>query len=231
MRVNSSGGSQNQQVQGPKMSQQTDAVSKNILNQIKNAQKQLQDLSSNKELSVDDKMKKRQEIQKQISDLNNQLRQHQIDMKKEEQQKMNSVQQENTKNTVSAAKGYSGMSSAGMQAMISADSAIDQAKVNGSVATKMEGRAKVLEMEIKIDGSRGNSGKAKQEELANVQKNAQNALSAQLNILGKANQELEESVKDKSDESKGIGNTDVKIYSEEGKAVEEEQEAAISVLV
>ena len=37
---------------------QMDSVSKNIQNQIANAQKKLQELSSNEELSIEDKMKK-----------------------------------------------------------------------------------------------------------------------------------------------------------------------------
>ena len=43
------------------MAQANDSVSKNIQNQIANAQQKLQDLSSNEELSLEDKMKKRQE--------------------------------------------------------------------------------------------------------------------------------------------------------------------------
>ena len=50
----------------------TDSVSKNIQNQIANAQKELQELSSNKEMSIEEKMNRRQEIQQQITDLNNQ---------------------------------------------------------------------------------------------------------------------------------------------------------------
>ncbi len=38
----------------------------------------------------------------------------------------------------------------GMQAMISADSSMKQAKVQGSMATQMEGKAGVLESEMKI---------------------------------------------------------------------------------
>ena len=61
---------------------QMDSVSKNIQNQIANAQKKLQELSSNEELSIEDKMKKRQEIQQEINNLNQQLRQHQMEQRK-----------------------------------------------------------------------------------------------------------------------------------------------------
>ena len=67
------------------MTQGNDSVSKNIQNQIANAQQKLQDLSSNEEMSLEDKMKKRQEIQQEINNLNQQLRQHQIEQRKEQQ--------------------------------------------------------------------------------------------------------------------------------------------------
>ena len=66
---------------------QLDSVSKNIQNQIANAQKKLQELSSNEGLSIEDKMKKRQEIQQEINNLNQQLRQHQVEQIKEQQTK------------------------------------------------------------------------------------------------------------------------------------------------
>jgi len=49
--------------------------------------------------------------------------------------------------------------------MISADSSMKRAKVQGSMATQMEGRAGVLESEIKQDAGKGNTEK-KEEELA-----------------------------------------------------------------
>ena len=64
------------------MNQAMDSYSKNIQNQIANAQKQLQELSSNEGMTLEEKMKKRQEIQQQISDLNMQLRQHQIEQRR-----------------------------------------------------------------------------------------------------------------------------------------------------
>lgn len=73
------------------MAQANDSVSKNIQNQIANAQQKLQDLSSNEELSLEDKMKKRQEIQQEITNLNQQLRQHQIEQRKEQQSKKSSM--------------------------------------------------------------------------------------------------------------------------------------------
>lgn len=175
---------------------QMDSVSKNIQNQIANAQKKLQELSSNEELSIEDKMKKRQEIQQEINNLNQQLRQHQMEQRKEQQSKKSSSMDDmvaGTKNT-SAKKG-TGLSQASMQAMISADSSMKQAKVQGSMATQMEGKAGVLESEIKMDKCRGASTEKKEEELADLQAKAQAATAAQVSTLADANKKMEEAAK------------------------------------
>ena len=64
---------------------QTDSYTKNIQKQIADAQQRLQNLSANQDLSLEEKMKKRQEIQQEIANLNQQLRQHQIELRKEQQ--------------------------------------------------------------------------------------------------------------------------------------------------
>lgn len=176
-----------------------DSVSKNIQNQIANAQKQLQELSSNKELSIEEKMEKRQEIQQKITDLNNQLRQHQIKMRREQQQAKGSSMDDmlggSNRTASKAGKQSAGLSQASMTAIISADSAIARAQEQGGVVTKMEGRAGVLETEIKLDAARGGNIEAKQEELAEVQQKAAQAQSAQMTTLADASKELEAAAK------------------------------------
>ena len=194
MKINGFNGT-NTQTGAIGMAQANDSVSKNIQNQIANAQQKLQDLSSNEELSLEDKMKKRQEIQQEINNLNQQLRQHQIEQRKEQQSKNSSSMDDmvtGTKNT-SAKKG-TGLSQAGMRAMISADSSMKQAKVQGSMATQMEGRAGVIASEIKQDAGKGNTEK-KEEELADLQAKAQSATAAQMSSLSDANKSMEEAVK------------------------------------
>ena len=197
MRINGLNGA-NTPVGGMNMTKATDSVSKNLQNQIANAQKQLQELSANKDMSIEEKMKKRQEIQQQITDLNNQLRQHQIEQRKEQQAKKSSMDDMlggSKKTAPKAGKQSTGLSQASMKAMISADSAMAQAQVQGSVATKMEGRAGVLEAEIKLDQARGDDVEKKKEELAEVQQKAVQAESAQMNTLADANKELEAAAK------------------------------------
>ena len=81
-----------------------------------------------------------------------------------------------------------------MQAMISADSSMKQAKVQGSMATQIEGRASVLESEIKQDAGKGNTEK-KEEELAELKAKAQSATAAQMSTLADANKSVEEAAK------------------------------------
>ena len=177
MRINGFSGT-NTQTGTMGMTQGNDSVSKNIQNQIANAQQKLQDLSSNEEMSLEDKMKKRQEIQQEINNLNQQLRQHQM-----------------VAGTSSTSKKKdTGLSQASMQAMISADSSMKQAKVQGSMATQIQGRASVLESEIKQDAGKGNTEK-KEEELAELQAKAQSATAAQMSTLADANKSVEEAAK------------------------------------
>lgn len=178
-----------------KMNQGTDAVSKNLQNQIANAQKQMQELGENKEMSLEEKMKKRQEIQQQISNLQNQLRQHQIEQRKENQQKSGSSMDDmlgGNRQAAKAKKGGTGMSSASMQAIISADSSMHQVKVQGAVKSEMEGKAGVLESEIKLDEARGGDTTKKREELAEVEAKAQDITASQMEILSKTEKDLKE---------------------------------------
>ena len=197
MRINGLNGA-NTQVGGMNMMQSNDSVSKNIQNQIANAQKQLQQLSANKDMSIEEKMKKRQEIQQQITDLNHQLRQHRIEQRKEQQAKKSSMDDMlggSNKTAPKAGRQSTGLSQASMKAMISADSAVAQAQVQRSVVTKMEGRAGVLESEIKLDQARGDDVEAKKEELAEVEQKTAQAETAQMNTLATANKELEEALR------------------------------------
>ena len=203
MKINGINGA-NTQMGQMGMNQATDSYSRNIQSQIANAQKQLQELSSNEEMTLEEKMKKRQEIQQQISDLNMQLRQHQAEQRKEKQQAKASSMDDMIGGTKSKAgeKGI-GMSQASMTAMISADTSIKQAKVQGSVATSMEGRAGVLESEIK--NNHGADVTKKKEELADVTQKAQAATVSQMNTLAEANKAMEEAAVAERNDNKASG--------------------------
>lgn len=181
---------------------QNDPVAKGIQDKIQRAQQQLQELSANTDLSLEQKQKKRQEIQQQISDLNMQLRQHQIEQQQKERQERQQALEEAsdsmsaTKNEKTMAKeGVTvGISAEGMEALISADGAKKMADIQGSTATQMEGKANVLESEIAMDMALGkgvNVGK-KQEDMEKLRQKAQAAETAQIGTLGEINRKLEE---------------------------------------
>ena len=204
----------NTQMKQMGMNQATDSYSRNIQSQIANAQKQLQELSSNEDMSLEEKMKKRQEIQQQISDLNMQLRQHQMEQRKEKQQAKGSSMDDMLGGTKSGktGSGSSGLSQASMTAMLSADTSIKQAKVQGSVATNLEGRANVLKAEVKQGG--GNV-EAKKEEIAELEQKAENATVSQMNTLAEANKVMEEAAVAERNENKTSGTKEEKTYRAE----------------
>lgn len=68
--------------------QPIDPISKNIQNEISDIQRQKRELSSKEELTNEEKMNKRKEMQQEIANLNMQLRQRQAEFRKEQQRKL-----------------------------------------------------------------------------------------------------------------------------------------------
>ena len=208
MKINGISGS-NAQMGQMGMNQATDSYSRNIQNQIANAQKQLQELSSNEEMTLEEKMKKRQEIQKQISDLNMQLRQHQMQQRKEKQQAKTSSMDDMLGGTkAKAGEKSTGLSQAGMTAILSADTSLKQAKVQGSVASEMKGRANVIKAEIKQDGNKNTE--AKEKELAELEQKAADAEVSQMNTLAKADKAVKEAAEAERKDNKTSGTKEEK---------------------
>lgn len=187
-----------------------DEVSRNLLRQIENLQKQMKELSANQETPPEIKMKKRQELQKQISELQMQLRQHQMEVKREEaQKKEEKASQENVLDSCRISeegrKQSAGLSAGSMEAMLSADAAMKQADVHGGTAQKMENRAGVLETEIKLDEARGGDASAKKEELAETKAKAEEATASQMDSLHQAGEVMKEaSGKDENEDGSSM---------------------------
>lgn len=208
---------QSSQIGQAGMSQMTDAVSKNLQTQIMNAQRQLKDLSSNEELSSEEKMEKRKEIQQQLADLNSQLRKHQIEMRQEKQQSKESQSKEVFGEKKEASKQDEtkaiGMSDKSMKAMISADTAVSFAKSQGSLKTALEGRVDVLEVEIAQDASRGGATESKEEELEDLEKRLSNVTGSQVENLSLASDEIQTAMQEELEEKKGSeGETEENIF-------------------
>ena len=203
MQVNGLSGAGSKTV-GIKMAQKMDSFSINIKNEIARKQKEQQEISSNKSLSAEEKMKKRQEIQRQINDLYNQLRQ-QIEQRREKQQAEMSAG--NNRAAANEDKQTAGLSQASMESMISADSAMAQAKVQGRAVTGMEGRIRGLKAEIRQDAGSGSSVKKKQEELEKLEQKKLSASASQMNTLGTLNQKIADVAKEKEDEDKEVASS------------------------
>lgn len=188
---------------------QVDTVSKNLQNQITNAQRNLQDLSSNEKMTPEEKMKKRQEIQQEIASLNQQLRQHQIDQKREERAKeqvkqelSDNTQKTDSEKTEKTENQESGLSRRRVHAMISADSSMKQANAHKNVAMQLDGKVNVLQEEIKIDSNRGQNTEKKQEELTKAQTRATAAASSQMSVLGDANKVMKKAAEEEQKDKK-----------------------------
>ena len=205
------------------MNAQTDAVSKNIQKQIMDAQKQLQELSSNNDMNMEERMKKRQEIQQQISDLNMQLRQHQTELKKQQREEKRAAEN-NSDSEGKAGEQNAGLSTAGIKAVISSETSMKQAKVQNGVVAKMEGKAGVLEAEsltareLDLEGGAGaisiNSGK--EAELAETKNRAKEAEASGMKSLKEANRKVREEA--------GMGETDPETEKEEERAEQIEKD-------
>lgn len=218
--------------------QAEDAVSKRLMQQIENAQKQLQEIYANSEMSVEEKMKRRQEIQKEISELNSQLRQHQMEMQRKEAEEAKKKQAESAsaaersgnsqKKNAKDGQVDVQISAEGMQAMLSADGAMKQAKVQGSVAASMDGKAGVLEAEIKLDSARNGDTSAKEAQLADVKQKAEGATASQMKTLAEAGEALAEANKATTGADKTSAGADETRKAEEDgeKKVQKDDESA-----
>lgn len=202
MRVSGAGGGSDMQTKGtgmsPGMGGPMDEVGKGLQRQIEKLQKQMKELSANQEMTPDMKMKKRQELQKQISELQIQLRQHQMEVKREEARKKE--EKASGEDVLNPTKGMeqqrnqgTGLSAGSMEAMISADVSLKQAGIHGSTAEHAQNRAGILESEIKRDkGGPGDATAAKEEELDEMKALADKAAASQMESLAKANEIMQE---------------------------------------
>ncbi|MBD5476041.1 MAG: hypothetical protein HDR17_08700 [Lachnospiraceae bacterium] len=91
----------------------TDPKIKNIQNEITDAKQQMQKLSSQEDLSVNEKTDERKKLQKEISDLNTELKQHQEELSRSQKREImlaelkedpNPTKEEATENKVQEAK-------------------------------------------------------------------------------------------------------------------------------
>lgn len=196
-----------------------DTESTGIQNRITDAQQQLQRLSSDKELTAEEKKQKRQEVQKEIADLNRELRQRQMELrrkqieKQEEEEKGEKPWEENrtgeltgtakiseTEKKEDAAKDRERMRQKEERqmpfpqkneaAMLAAAEAKDQAGAQRQVVISLEGTARITQSEIDQDARRGQNTERKEEALKATEERAARAASAQMGLLSNAAKDI-----------------------------------------
>ncbi len=191
--------------------QPVDSVSKNIQNKISDVQRQKQELSAKEDIAVEEKRKKRQELQQELSRLNAELRQRQAQSRREQKKEAlaDEMQAENSTGQTHEAKDEeekaadsretenkaienidtkpenkkAGISERKIQGMAAADSAIEQEKLEENVIARMEGGIVILKGEIRQDEARGEDVEKKQAELEKREKRMQRA--SQITAAGK----------------------------------------------
>ena len=203
MKINGPEKMEIQQVNNNTMNQAaSDPETKNYQNQIASAQSQLQKLSSDNNISQEEKAEKRKEIQKQIMELNNMLREHKMEMRREKQQKAAEASKERQKQeeqqqqvNVADVKEElelqpEKMSSNHMKAMVSADASLERARVQDSVAGGLERRISVLEGEIRQSAETGGYVEGKKEEIESLENKVVKISGSKMGTLGSAVQEI-----------------------------------------
>lgn len=204
-----------------------DPVSKSLQNQIEEVERQIQNLSANEDMTIEEKQKKNQELQDKLAELQGQLQQHLLEQRQEQQEARKQAAEQ---------KPYD---KTGMQSVLSADTAVRNAQIQEGTAVRLEGRAAVLKSEMELDAGRNvETVKSKESELAKAEQGAENARAAQMQTLGKTNQDLASADRAEQDSEK-TEDADEKeeakqkglpyMYTSEGRTVTEEEGPRIMV--
>lgn len=166
-----------------------DSKTQRLQTQITNARQDLSHISSESQISAEEKAKKRQEIQKQIDELNRKLKllreQKKAEAKEEAKaqekkkiiteemfDKHNSQEKVNEKDSEKPKEKLEDIAlpAKDMQKLYTAQVTIQQSSISENVAQKKEGRENVLESEIKLDTLQRTNPQVKKEALSEMRR-------------------------------------------------------------
>lgn len=196
--------------------------------QIEAKQKELEQLSENKEMDPKQKLEKKKEIEAEIADLNNQLQQKRAE-------RLQGKESEKTEPASGQTRKRDGFSeeSDRMNSLLSADRSVKEAtKLNGA-SEKLTGKARVLRTEAKLDGARGNSAEGKIAQASELETRAERLKNESAKTLGSVQkaekaekaEETKEAQKEEKNEKDG---EDVRVgdvtYTSDGRLVEASEE-------
>lgn len=214
-----------------------DSESKALQKQIEEKQKELKELSSKEDIPLEEKVKQKQQLQQEITQLEAQLRMHQQEIKQQrgqENSKQDLIASGGDKQSLAASMSLSseGTAMAGMESLLSAHSSLKQAKVQQRVSRDLQANARVLESEIKQDKNLGASVEKKEEQLEDLSQRSSDAMGYAAAALNQANEAVT-NVKDgeepndehvdekKEDEETKLSMDDKQSKQEEDKEIEE----------
>lgn len=174
-----------------KMNHKPDAKSQAIQMRIEAEQKKLQGVATDGELSGAQKEEKRKEIQKQIQELNIELRQRQVEARKEisDKEETEKVQKESFKKE---------------ERKLS----VDLTGAYKNVARVLDGQIRVLESEIRMDDMRGQDTSDKEADLKKLQEKRENVTHIQIEEKEEAKKKphvVLDDVQDKKEEKSNAG--------------------------
>ncbi len=184
--------------------QKVDSVSRSIKNKIFDMQRKMQQLSSEEDISEEEKMRERQELQQEIARLNAKLRQQQAEADREKRQEELAKEAQAEAETENRGVEYiSSMdnksASTDTEEMISARQSARQISDRGKIVAKIEGGIVVLKGEIKQDEIRGEDVEGKKAELAKQEKRAQRAQSPHITVLDETRESMKKAAQAKAD--------------------------------
>ena len=173
----------------------------NLQKQIEAKRKQLSDLQNDDRMSPEQKQKKREEIQQEISELEAQKNAAEMAAKQKEREEAQERQAKSSGDTYSRNQDgdISRISARGMQAMISASKSMEMAELKENIQNSFEDEASILETEIKLDEGKGVVSERKEKELADINVKTKTLGQENARDLQRANEEIEERFRDKDD--------------------------------
>lgn len=204
--------------QKPINNSQEDAVIKNAQKQIEALRNELQTLSENEDMEPKIKAEKKQELQKQINELNTQIRQRELELRKEKQA-ANQPSDTNPRQAKNEESGGAGFTKSVTGGLISVSNALKGAKDLNCLNKRLTGRAGELNAEIKADLARGADTAAKEKELEKVNKGIKSTADGSVKMLADAKEELDKSEK----EDDGV-KTDG-MYDKDGNRIEDKDDS------
>lgn len=234
MRVGTEGGGNVQSMQ-PSSTHSQDAMIKSLQKQIDGAKEELRELNQNKNMSPEEKMEKRKEIQQKIQDLSKQISQREMDIRKQAQEKKaKELQEQAEKNAPKSEleeKQQSSVAAEVILTVMGVEAAMDQVNVKQSVKKDLEGKTGVLKAEIELDTARGGSAAAKKDQLAETENKINDINSDMMSDISDINKDIKENssknseVKNKGDQN-GEEENDEKEKDENGESPSAEGKAS-----